>query len=266
MSLARILRDRGYAGTLTEAVRLLQAPSGFTYMGQPTCRLPAHFLTNNDVDPSAVLLDEKPLAPGPGVLVALHKPGGVVCSSVGAKGAPPVTGMLPVFLSRRVQPAGRLDKDSTGLVLLTDDGQLLHNIIDSWNLEKEYVVRTRTALRNGDISKLEAGDLRIKHMPKPPGEEMPRLLPVKVKVEGENLLSLTLQQGKHHQVRGFSNADMLMISLGLVSSAVLNTKIKDMLRALGNEALSIHRVRIGRLRLGGLLAGRWRYADRSELT
>ena len=169
--------------------------------------------------PARLRVDGVPLDPLPGVALMLHKPLGVTCSRKEA--GPLVYGLLPERWRRRdpaLSTVGRLDKDTSGLLLLTDDGGLLHRIIaPRANVPKRYQVTLDRPLTGGEGAVLAAGTLMLE------GEEHP-LLPVDLAVHDATHAAVTLREGRYHQVR-------------------------RMFAALGNHVLALHRDRVGALDL-----------------
>jgi 16S rRNA pseudouridine516 synthase len=168
---------------------------------------------------SRLTVSGKPLDPLPGVALMLHKPLGVTCSHKEA--GPLVYGLLPPR-GRQREPAlstiGRLDKETSGLLLLTDDGALLHRIISpKASVSKRYQVTLDRPLRGDEGAILSSGTLMLE------GEEKP-LLPVTLEVHGPTSAAVTLTEGRYHQVR-------------------------RMFAALGNHVTALHRDRVGALDL-----------------
>lgn len=173
--------------------------------------------------------------------VLLHKPAGTECSR--KPGAHPgVHTLLPDPLRQRpvkgaqagVQAVGRLDQDSTGLLLLSDDGQFIHRMSSpKWHVPKCYRVTTRHALDQTQVSRLLDGVL-LDDDPRPVRAAACTLL-------GRQCLELVLTEGKYHQV-------------------------KRMLAAVGNRVEGLHRVRIGALELPpDLPPGGWKWLGAEDL-
>ncbi len=183
-----------------------------------------------------MLIDGEPLDPPPGLTLMLHKPLGVTCSH--KEVGPLVYGLLPERWRRR-EPAlstvGRLDKETSGLLLLTDDGALLHRIIaPKANVAKRYRVTLDRPLTGGEAAIFSAGTLMLE------GEEKP-LLPVDFEAEGETGAVVTLHEGRYHQVR-------------------------RMFAAIGNHVTALHRDRVGGLDLPDDLApGAYRILDEADI-
>ncbi len=169
-------------------------------------------------------VDDAPLDPLPGLVLMLHKPAGVTCSRDEA--GPLVGDLLPERWRRRdppLSPAGRLDKDTSGLLLLTDDGALLHRVISPRSdLPKRYRVGLARPLRGDEADTFAAGTLLLR------GEDRP-LLPAHLEPLGPAEAILTIREGRYHQVR-------------------------RMFAALGNHVEALHREGVGGLALPADLA------------
>ena len=173
--------------------------------------------------------------------VMLNKPAGYECSH--RPGAwPSVYTLLPAPLRQRptpgkvqgVQAVGRLDQDTTGLLLLSDDGAFIHRMNSPrHHVPKVYEVTTKHPLDERQITRLKAGVV-LDDDPKPVAAADAQAL-------GEHHLQLTLTEGKYHQV-------------------------KRMVAAVGNRVEALHRSRIGGLALPTDLApGKWRWLGEDEL-
>ena len=169
--------------------------------------------------------------------VMLHKPAGYECSL--KPGAwPGVHNLLPPALRKRgLQPVGRLDQDTTGLLLMTDDGPLLHQLTSpKKNVPKVYEVTCKYPVSDEQLRKLVDGVVL---------DDEPGIVKADAAErvgDAESChLRLTLVQGKYHQV-------------------------KRMVAAAGNRCETLHRVAVGRLELPADLApGEWRWIDPSEV-
>ena len=175
----------------------------------------------------------------------LHKPAGYECSH--RPGAwPSVYTLLPMALRQRpphtkssakivgVQAVGRLDQDTTGLLLMSDDGTFIHRMNSpKRHVPKVYEVTTRHPLDASQIGRL-LGGVVLDDDPKP-------VAAADALAVGDHHLRLTLTEGKYHQV-------------------------KRMVAAVGNRVDALHRSRIGALDLPGDLApGQWRWLDEGDL-
>ncbi len=171
----------------------------------------------------------------------LHKPLATECSQKPST-YPSIYTLLPSPLRLRpqkgvvqgVQAVGRLDQDTTGLLLLTDDGKFIHRMSSPrHHVPKVYEVTVRHVLDDGQLSRLRAGVI-LDDDPKPVQASACEAL-------ANHVLRLTLTQGKYHQV-------------------------KRMLAAVGNRVEALHRSQIGALRLPvDLQPGQWRWLSAADL-
>lgn len=179
-------------------------------------------------DPARIRLDGQPLDPPPGLLLMLHKPVGYTCSTKDAGRL--VYDLLPARFRLRspvLSTVGRLDRDTSGLLLLTDDGALLHRIIaPKSKLPKVYEAGLAEDLRGDEAAIFASGTLLLE------GEQTP-LLPAQMAPLDSRRARLVLHEGRYHQVR-------------------------RMFAAVGNHVQALHRSRVGGLALDDLAAGQWR--------
>ena len=168
-------------------------------------------------------------SPAAHTYIMLHKPRGVVTTMSDEKGRPTVAELVR-DCPARVWPVGRLDMDSEGLLLLTDDGELTHRLTHpSHRVEKEYVVKVR-----GDAAQA----LPLLRAPMViDGEDMEA---DRVELTGKNTLTMVIHQGKNRQIR-------------------------RMCAAAGLEVLRLKRVREGGLRLHDLQVGCWKLLTNEEI-
>ena len=193
-------------------------------------------LYGDDKVPHEVIrLDGQPLDPPPGLVLMLNKPTGVTCST--KDHGQLVYDLLPERFALRdpvVSTVGRLDRDTSGLLLMTDDGQLLHRITSPKSgLDKVYEATLAQDLRGDEAATFASGTLLLE------GEHKP-LLPAELEVTGPRSARLTLHEGRYHQVR-------------------------RMFAAVGNHVESLHRARVGGLTLGDLAPGQWRYLEADDI-
>ncbi|PHV10129.1 16S rRNA pseudouridine(516) synthase [Chitinimonas sp. BJB300] len=170
--------------------------------------------------------------------LALYKPAGFECSRT-PQHHNSVFGLLPPhFVERGIQPVGRLDADTTGLLLLTDDGDFNHAMASpKRHVPKTYQIQARHTVSDEQIVALLAG-VQLHDEPAP-------LAALAAEKQSDTVLELTIDQGKYHQV-------------------------KRMLAAAGNRVDGLHRLAIGTLRLGegclaGLAEGHWCELDATAL-
>jgi 16S rRNA pseudouridine516 synthase len=179
--------------------------------------------------PGAVLVDGEPVEFPDGLLVVLHKPADFVCSHDPGEG-PSVYDLLPPRWRDRnpvVTTIGRLDKDATGVLLITDDGELVHRWTSpKHKVTKLYEVTVDADLPPGLAELFASGTLLLD------GEGKP-CLPAKLEVLGPREARLELTEGRYHQV-------------------------KRMFASQGCTVMSLHRSRFGEITLDGLAAGEWR--------
>lgn len=171
--------------------------------------------------------DNEPVDPVSPLTVLLHKPRGYTCSS--DEQGLLVYDLLPPRWKKRdpiLSTAGRLDKDSTGLVLMTDDGQLLHKIISpKVHVEKHYCVTLRDALKGDEAALFASGEFCLKNDNKP-------LKPAFWRPDAGKTGVMILQEGRYHQIR-------------------------RMFAALGNHVETLHRFKLGGLELGPIEEGKY---------
>lgn len=162
------------------------------------------------------------------VYLLLHKPVGVI-TSCHHGGERVVTDLVDV--PERVFPVGRLDQDSSGLLILTNDGRIHHKLSHpSFDHEKEYQVRVAQAIPASLLTRMEKG-IRLK-------EGMTR--PCRIRQEGGDRYTIVLQEGKNRQVR-------------------------RMAQEVGHEVVALKRVRMANIRLGHLKPGQWRHLSEGEV-
>lgn len=146
--------------------------------------------------------------------VLLNKPSGYVSSTLPERNYPPVTDLVSEYDFAHLFPAGRLDVDTTGVLLLTNNGILAHRLISpKYHVDKTYLVTTDYPLQQEMISCFQSGMVLD-------GE---KLLPAKLEILDTNKAKVTLHQGKYHQIkRMFAHYGLTVISLDRLSFAFLN--------------------------------------------
>jgi 16S rRNA pseudouridine516 synthase len=226
MRIDRLLGNMGY-GSRRDIERMANADR-VILDGRPVDDVSIRIAVTTDL-PTRLFVDKEPLDPPPGLILALHKPLGVTCSHKEA--GPLVFDLLPPRWRNRdpvISTVGRLDKDTSGLLLLTDDGTLLHKIIaPKSHVAKRYHVTLARPLKGDEGALFGAGGLMLE------GEDKP-LLPAHFEPLSENVGHLTLHEGRYHQVR-------------------------RMFAAIGNHVTALHRDRIGAMDLpADLSPGQWR--------
>lgn len=227
-TLQRILQAEGfgtrrYCGDLVEA-GLVEVE------GQP-CDDPGATFVHEGLQ---LTVDGEPWVCHEKVYVVLHKPVGYECSQRPVHHES-VYSLLPAQLRERgVQAVGRLDQDTTGLLLLSDDGQFIHaQTSPRRKVPKVYEVTTAEPATEAQAQALRTG-VQLEDEPGP-------LAAVACEITGERALRLVLSEGKYHQV-------------------------KRMVAAAGNHVAALHRSRIGGLELDAdLEPGEWKWLSAQEL-
>ncbi len=184
-----------------------------------------------------ILFEGEPLDPPQGIVILMHKPLGYVCSHDDGEGRL-VYDLLPERWRRRdpkISTVGRLDKDTSGLLLLTDDGALLHRLTSpKHKVPKIYEVTLDRPLKGDEGSIFASGTLMLN------GEKTP-CLPAQLEVIDPTHVKLEIFEGRYHQVR-------------------------RMFAAVGNHVTALHRSTFGDLTLGDLKAGEYRLIDAKLLS
>jgi 16S rRNA pseudouridine516 synthase len=226
MKLVKLLANLGY-GSRKDVTRLIKN-------GWLTRRDGTTVGIDDEVEHDDLLIDDEPIDPPQGVLLLLNKPIGYTCSTKDPGRV--VYDLLPErfrFRNPVLSTVGRLDRDTSGLLMLTDDGQLLHRIISpKAELPKVYEVTLADDLRCDEPDIFASGTLLLE-------SESTPLAPAIMEVIDARHARLTLIEGRYHQVR-------------------------RMFAATGNRVLSLHRSHTGRLDLAGLEPGQWRIVPRQE--
>ena len=190
----------------------------------------------DDVVPyETIRVDDEPLDPPPGLTLMMNKPLGVTCSRKDPGRV--VYDLLPPRYNVRspaLSSVGRLDRDTSGLLLFTDDGALLHRIISpKAQVTKVYEATLAQDLRGDEGELFASGSLLLE-------SETELLAPAALEVLGPRHARLSVTEGRYHQVR-------------------------RMFAATGNHVETLQRVSIGALALGGLPLGEWRALDADEI-
>ncbi|MDQ0008510.1 16S rRNA pseudouridine516 synthase [Luteibacter jiangsuensis] len=220
MKLVRLLANLGYGSRKQVAAMFRE--------GLVTDAAGEVLYADDKVEHAEVRFEGEPLDPPQGMLLMLNKPTGYTCSrkDVGRL----VYDLLPPRFALRnpvLSTVGRLDRDTSGLLLFTDDGQLLHRIISpKAAVAKVYEATLAEDLRGDEAAIFAAGTLMLE------GETEP-LEPAALEVLGPRHARLTLTEGRYHQAR-------------------------RMFAAVGNHVVTLERIALGSLSLDGLSSGEWR--------
>ena len=227
MKLVKLLANLGY-GSRKEVLAMLR--NGWVTRVDGSELGPDDSAAHGDI-----LLDDEPLDPAQGMILMLHKPVGYTCSTKD-------TGRLiydllpPRFRLRNpvLSSVGRLDRDTSGLLLMTDDGALLHRITSPRSqLPKVYQADLASELRGGEAEAFASGTLMLEAETQP-------LAPAGLAMIEPKKARITMVEGRYHQVR-------------------------RMFAAVGNHVERLHRVSIGGLGLGDLQPGHWRLLGAADL-
>jgi len=190
---------------------------------------------DDQVEHVRIRVDGEPLDPPLGLTILLHKPTGYTCSK--SDQGKLVYDLLPPRFQLRspvLASVGRLDKDTSGLLLMTDDGKLLHRIVHpKSHLSKVYEAKLARDLSGNETEIFGSGTLMLE-------SERTPLAPALMEVINARTVKLTLTEGRYHQVR-------------------------RMFASMGNHVETLHRSQVGGLNLGDLPSGQWRVLGEQDL-
>ncbi|WP_430464737.1 pseudouridine synthase [Tabrizicola sp.] len=229
----KLLSSMGY-GSRMEIARLAKV-GGITLDGVEMTDASQRIAVTPDL-PARMQIDGSALDPVQGMVILLHKPLGMTCSH--KDGGPLVYDLLPARWRRRdpaISTIGRLDKQTTGLLLMTDDGALLHRVISpKRHVTKTYRAHLARPLSGGEAALFASGTMMLE------GEDKP-LAPAKLQVISPTEALLQVTEGRYHQVR-------------------------RMFAATGNHVEALHRERLGGLHVPGDLApGQWKLLGADDI-
>lgn len=183
----------------------------------------------------SVTIDGEPCDPPPGIILAMNKPCGYICSH--KEDGEIIYSLIPERFNNRnpkITCVGRLDKDTSGLLLLTDDGQVVHKLTSpKHNIVKIYEATLAEDIKGNEKELFASGTLMLE------GEEEP-LKPAELEVISERHVIVKVSEGRYHQVR-------------------------RMFAAVGNKVVTLKRTQIGKLVLSDLAEGEYRPIDISEI-
>lgn len=215
LSLEKILQSQGF-GTRKACRDLII--NGQVLIQEQVCSDPAHRL---DPDGLQFSVNGQSWHYRQHVYLAMHKPAGVECSHQPQHHASVFSLLPPQLVARGLQCVGRLDADTTGLLLMSDDGAFIHAYsAPRKKVAKVYQVTLKHAHQPGQIEVLRAG-VQLH-------DETEPIAATACEVVSEQVLNLTITEGKYHQV-------------------------KRMVAAAGNRVAGLHRIAIGGLRLSAAL-------------
>ena len=236
MRLAKFLAESGVASrrAAEEIIRAGRVTVGGEVVTDPARGVDASAAVGGGRGPALVQVDGRAVGPGRAELVvfALNKPRGVVSTASDPQRRRTVVELVPAPAPARLYPVGRLDADSTGLILLTNDGDLAHRLTHpSFEVEKSYrVVVDRAPVSARALRSLRAGVVLDDGL----------TAPARVRRLAPDTLEITIHEGRKRQ-------------------------IKRMCAKLGHRVVELERVRFGPLELGDLAAGSHRRLSEAEV-
>jgi len=183
-----------------------------------------------------IRFEGEPLDPPSGIVILMHKPAGLVCSHDEGEGRLVYDLLPPRWRMRdpKISTIGRLDKETSGLLLLTDDGALLHRLTSpKHKVPKVYEVMLDRPLQGNEAEIFTSGTLML-------NGEKTACLPAKLTVIDETHVTLEIIEGRYHQVR-------------------------RMFAAVGNHVTALHRSHFGDLTLGDLKEGEYQILIQEEI-
>jgi len=230
--LDRLLANLGYGSR--KQIQELASAGAIVLDGVEMARANQKIAVSDDL-PQRLGIDGEPVDPPPGMVLVMNKPTGVTCSHKEA--GTRVYDLLPPRYRARnpqISSIGRLDKDTSGLLLLTDDGKYLHRVISPrHHVPKRYRATLARPLDDDAAALFAAGTLMLE------GEDKP-LLPAQLHTISSTQVLLTIHEGRYHQVR-------------------------RMFAAISNHVEQLHREAIGGLELPSELAPeQWRLLSPGE--
>jgi len=162
------------------------------------------------------------------IYIALNKPEGYISACKDKRNK---TILNLIKIKERIYPVGRLDKDSCGLIILTNDGSMHHQLLHpSFDHEKEYQVTIEKPISNSELLKMEKGIVIMGT----------KTREAKIRRTSENSFSIILQEGRNRQIR-------------------------RMAKKLGYRVMKLKRIRFSNILIKGLKAGKWRYLTKEEV-
>jgi 23S rRNA pseudouridine2605 synthase len=229
----RLAKHLAHAGVASRRAAERLIAEGRVTIGTEVVRDPARDVTGRE----RIAVDGELVARTPAlrVVLALHKPAGVVSTASDPQGRPTVVDLVAsaaAAQTRRLYPVGRLDADTTGLILLTDDGDLAHRLTHPrFEVPKTYVAR---------VARPPVGDRAVRAMREGLVLEDGRTAPAEVRRLAADTLEITIREGRKRQVR-------------------------RMCEATGHRVRALRRVRFGPLELGTLREGACRRLGPAEI-
>ena len=186
------------------------------------------------VDPSSKIeVSGFEIEPEPFVYLLLYKPHDTITTTSDERGRNTVIDLVEDTVGKRIYPVGRLDRNTTGALLLTNDGELAHRLMHpSYRIGKIYEVQTDKILTDDDLKTLKRG-VKLDDGPA-------KAYSVRRRPDRSDIIQIGVHEGRYHMVR-------------------------RMMEAVGTEAVELKRIRYANLALKGLRPGRWRYLRKDEV-
>jgi 23S rRNA pseudouridine2605 synthase len=221
----RLAKYLAHSGVASRRAAEAMIAAGRVRVGGAVVRAPAR-----DVDPdSGVEVDRRPVSPEPREVWMLNKPADVTSTAHEPGRRRAVTDLIAS--ERRLYPVGRLDADSTGLILVTNDGELANRLTHPrYEVPRTYRARVRRPPTDAELRRLRQG-VELEDGP---------TAPARVRRVSPRVIEITIREGRNRQVR-------------------------RMAEAIGNEVVELIRIAFGPLRLGELAEGEARKLKKSEL-
>ena len=226
--LQKLISDYGYTSR-RKAEDLIKA-GRVKVNGEIITTLGSKFSTKDKISIDDVLLEKEQK-----VYYLLNKPRGVICTTEDEKGRTTITSLIDTNL--RIFPVGRLDYDTTGLIILTNDGELSNILIDSNNnIEKAYIAKIKGMLIPSEIMSLKKG----------------------IVIDGVKTKKAKVKAKKYDK-----NTDTSIVEIIITEGK--NHQVKKMFEAVGHEVLKLKRERIAFLTLDGLASKKYRQITPKEV-
>ncbi len=186
------------------------------------------------IDPSAKIeVSGFEIEPEPFVYLLLYKPHDTITTTSDERGRNTVIDLVEDVVGKRIYPVGRLDRNTTGALLMTNDGELAHRLMHpSYSIGKIYEVQTEKILTDDDLKTLKRG-VKLEDGPA-------KAYSVRRRPDRSDIIQIGVHEGRYHMVR-------------------------RMMEVLGTQAVELKRIRYGNLSLKGLRPGRWRYLKKDEV-
>ena len=224
--MARLAKYLAHAGVASRRAAERLVAEGRVTVGGSVVTDPAHAVDES----SGVAVDGRAVAPEPREVHALNKPRGVVSTAQDTHGRQTVVDLVPS--PRRLYPVGRLDADTTGLLLLTNDGELAERLTHPrYGVEKTY---------RATVEPAAVADRALRALREGVALDDGRTAPARVRRTGPGGLEITIREGRKRQVR-------------------------RMCESVGHRVLALERVAFGPLRLTGLAQGESRMLTAAEV-